>query len=536
MAKALMIQGTGSGVGKSLIAAGLCRIFRDIGINVAPFKAQNMALNSFVTKEGGEIGRAQALQAEAAGIEPSVDMNPILLKASGETGCQVIMNGRVHSNMKAYEYYAFKKEAWTAVTRAYERLSGKYNLIVIEGAGSPAEINLRNDEIVNMRVASYTGAPVILVGDIDRGGVFASLYGTIELLKNSPNPPYPPFLKGGKGGLQTATSLCDADYIKAFIINKFRGDISILKPGLKMIYEKTGRHVIGVLPYVSDIGLPEEDGLSLQKFKNSEVQRFRSSELKIIIAQLKYIANFTDFDPFRYEPDIDLIYSLRDIDIENADLIIIPGSKNTVKDLLFLKENGIEESVKRAVKKGIPLIGICGGYQMLGEKIFDSLGMESSHKDVKGFGLLDIETTIEKTKVTSQVEAQIVSGKMPDLFSLNSEPQTPNFLRGYEIHMGVSKGDIGLFKLFRLAPHASHLAPVLDGSLKGNVWGTYIHGIFDNDQFRRSLINSLRVKKGLKPIEDIVDYSNSRDEALNKWAKILKENIDMKFIEGLIND
>ncbi len=547
MAKALMIQGTGSGVGKSLIVSGLCRIFRDIGINVAPFKAQNMALNSFITKEGGEIGRAQALQAEAAGIEPSVDMNPILLKASGEAGCQVIINGKVHSNMKAQEYYEFKKEAWVAVTQAYERLSKKYNLIVIEGAGSPAEINLRDAEIVNMRVARYTGAPVILVGDIDRGGVFASLYGTIELLKNSPDHPSSSFLsprrirlsaeKEGKGGLQAANSLCDADYIKAFIINKFRGDMSILNPGLKMIYEKTGRHVICVIPYLGNLRLHEEDGISLER---SSYFTHRSSSVtrhfKIVVLRLRYIANFTDFAPFLYEPDVELIYSLRDADIENADLIIIPGSKNTVKDLLLLKENGIEEIVKRAVKKGIPLIGICGGYQMLGEKIFDPLGMESSHKEVKGFGLLDIETTIEKTKLTSQVEAQIVSGKMPDLFSLNSEPRTPNFLRGYEIHMGVSKGDVGLFRLFRLAPRASHLAPVLDGSAKGNVWGTYIHGIFDNDQFRRSLINSLRVKKGLKPIEGIVDYSNSRDDALNAWAKILKENMDMKFIEGLIND
>jgi adenosylcobyric acid synthase len=515
MAKALMIQGTGLGVGKSLIVAGLCRIFRDIGINVAPFKAQNMALNSFITKEGGEIGRAQALQAEAAGIEPSVDMNPILLKASGETGCQVIMNGRVHSNMKAYEYYAFKKEAWTAVTQAYERLSEKYDLIVIEGAGSPAEINLRNDEIVNMKVATYTGAPVILVGDIDRGGVFASFYGTIELLKSS---------RGDSKGL------CDADYIKAFIINKFRGDISILKPGLKMIYEKTGRHVISVIPYLGDLGLHEEDGISLELSYFNRHSSSVTRDFKIVVLRLRYIANFTDFDPFRYEPDVELIYSLRDVDIENADLIIIPGSKNTVKDLLFLKENGIEESVKRAVKKGIPLIGICGGYQMLGEKILDPLGIESSHKEVKGFGLFDIETTIKKTKITSQVEAQIVSGKI-DLFSSENLP-----VKGYEIHMGVSKGNIGLFKLFRLAPHASHLAPVLDGSAKGNVWGTYIHGIFDNDQFRRSLINSLRVKKGLKPIEDIVDYSRSRDEALNKWSKILKGNMDMKFIEGLIND
>ncbi len=524
MAKALMIQGTGSGVGKSLIVAGLCRIFRDIGINVAPFKAQNMALNSFVTKEGGEIGRAQALQAEAARIEPSVDMNPILLKASGETGCQVIMNGRVHSNMKAYEYYAFKKEAWTAVTQAYERLSKKYNLIVIEGAGSPAEINLRDDEIVNMRVARYTGAPVILVGDIDRGGVFASLYGTVELLKDNINPPRPPLLKGGGG------RLCDADYIKAFIINKFRGDISILKPGLKMIHERTGRPVIGVIPYLGDLCLHEEDGIPLERLKGSIVQRFNCSRIKIVVLRLRYISNFTDFDPFIYEPDVEMFYSLRDADIENADLVIIPGSKNTVKDLLFLRENGIEESIKRAVEKGIPIIGICGGYQMLGKNIVDPFGMESSHKEVKGLGFLDIETTLEKTKVTSQVAAHVVTGKIDLFLRDNLLP-----VKGYEIHMGVSNGDIGLFKLFRLAHYASHLTPVLDGSSKGNVWGTYIHGIFDNDQFRRSLINSLRVKKGLKPIEDIVDYSRLRDEALNKWAKILKENIDMEFIEGLIN-
>ncbi|MEW6674952.1 MAG: cobyric acid synthase [Nitrospirota bacterium] len=255
MPRTLMIQGTGSGVSKSFIVAGLCRILRDMGINVAPFKAQNMALNSFITREGGEIGRAQALQAEAARIEPSVDMNPILLKASGETGCQVIINGKVHSNMKATEYYLFKKEAWIAVTQAYERLSKRHDLIVIEGTGGPAEINLMDDEIVNMRVARYADAPIILAGDIDKGGVFASLYGTIELLKDSSN------------------SLCDADYIKAFIINKFRGDISILNPGLTMIHEKTGRPVIGVIPYLGDLGLHEEDGIPLERLKGSRVQK-----------------------------------------------------------------------------------------------------------------------------------------------------------------------------------------------------------------------------------------------------------------------
>ena len=497
MSKSLMIQGTGSGVGKSLIVAGLCRIFRNMGIHVAPFKAQNMALNSFVTKEGGEIGRAQALQAEAARVEPSVDMNPILLKASGETGCQLIMNGRVHSNMTAQEYYSFKKEAWAAVTEAYKRLSKKYDLIVIEGAGSPAEINLCDDEVVNMSIARYTDAPVILVGDIDKGGVFASFYGTIGLLDG------------------------DADYIKAFIINKFRGDATILKPGLSMIHERTGRPVIGVIPYLGDLLLHEEDGIPIERLGNLG---FKGSEIKIVVVRLRYIANFTDFDPFIYEPDVELMYSLRDGEIKSADLIIIPGSKNTVKDLLFLRENGIEESIKRAVKKGVPLIGICGGYQMLGKRILDPSGIESSYKEVEGFGLLDIETTIEDVKITSQVEAHIISDKMPDMSS-------PNSLRGYEIHMGRSCGDMCLFKLRRLS-HNSEL--IIDGSVKGNVWGTYIHGIFDNDRFRRGLINSIRIRNGLSPVEKILDYSRLRDDALSRWSEILERNIDIKCIEGLI--
>lgn len=521
MSKALMIQGTGSGVGKSLIVAGLCRIFRDRGINVAPFKAQNMALNSFITKEGGEIGRAQALQAEAAGIEPSVDMNPILLKASSDSECQVIVNGKVHSNMKAGEYYSFKEEAWEAVKNAYKRLSTRYDLIMIEGAGSPAEINLMDDEIVNMRVARYTDAPVILVGDIDRGGVFASFYGTVELLKDNSNPPIPSLLKGGEGGL------CDADYIKAYIINKFRGDIKILRPGLSMIYEKTNRPVIGVIPYLGDLGLHEEDGIPIERITRSRGKWGKGAEIRIVVLRLRYISNFTDFDPFLYEPDVEFVYSLWRGDIENADLLIIPGSKNTVEDLLFLRNNGIEESIKCAVEKGIPLIGICGGYQMLGKKIFDPFGVESRNKEVKGIGLLDIETTFEKTKITSQVEATLVK-------SSELGGQSKNTLKGYEIHMGVSKGDIGLFNLSRLWTNEYRLSTVKEGAVKGDVWGTYIHGIFDNDRFRHNIINSLRIRKGLKTIEGIIDYSGLRDDALKKWAKIIKESIDLKFIEGLI--
>jgi adenosylcobyric acid synthase len=502
MARAIMIQGTGSGVGKSIIVAGLCRIFSDQGINVAPFKAQNMALNSFITREGGEIGRAQAYQAEAARVEPTVDMNPVLLKATGEAGCQVILNGKVHANMGAQEYYAFKKHAWEAVTQAYERLSQSYDLIIIEGAGSPAEINLANDEVVNMSVARHVNAPVILVGDIDKGGVFASLYGTIALLDG------------------------DADYIKAFIINKFRGDLAILKPGLEMIREKTNRPVLGVVPHRGDLGLHEEDGIPLERLWFSQGGKSDGPKLKIVVVRLRYISNFTDFDPFLYEPDTELIYSLRDADIEHADLVVIPGSKNTVRDLLFLRESGIENSIKRAVGKGVALAGICGGYQMLGMKIFDPHGMETAHQEVDGLGLLDIETIIERTKITSQIEANAEHGSKFEVQGADREEP----IKGYEIHMGRTTGDIGLFTIKRHV--LDELIP--DGSWKGDVWGTYIHGIFDNDSFRRRLINDLRGKRGLAPDERITDFAKVRDVALDRWAAVLRENIDMRFIHDLI--
>ncbi len=505
-----MIQGTGSGVGKSIIVAGLCRIFRDQGVNVAPFKAQNMALNSFITREGGEIGRAQAYQAEAARVEPSVDMNPVLLKATGEAGCQVVLNGKVHSNMQAREYYSFKKEAWAAVTEAYERLSKRHDLVIIEGAGSPAEINLRNDEVVNMSVARHANAPVLLVGDIDKGGVFASLYGTIALLDD------------------------EADYIKAFIINKFRGDLSILEPGLAMIHGKTGRPVLGVIPYLGDLGLHEEDGIPPERLWCSNNGKSSQPRIKVVVIRLRYISNFTDFDPFLYEQDVELVYSLRDVDIEHADLVIIPGSKNTVQDLLFLREAGIERSIQRAVEKGIPLIGICGGYQMLGKKILDPHGVESGQREVRGLEYLDVETILERTKVTSQVEAFANT----ECGMWNSEWCGNDILKGYEIHMGRTTGDVGLFKLKRLDADSifgiPHFEFVPDGSQKGAVWGTYLHGIFDNDRFRRGLINDLRAKRGLTHVDGATDFAKARDLALDKWADVLRESINMSFIQELI--
>jgi adenosylcobyric acid synthase len=519
MAKALMIQGTGSGAGKSLIAAAFCRIFRDMGLKVAPFKAQNMALNSYITVEGGEIGRAQALQAEAAGIEPSVDMNPVLLKASGEMGSQVVLQGKVHSTMKARQYYAFRKEAWEAVRTSYARLSRSCDMIVIEGAGSPAEINLMDVDIVNMAMARHAKAPVLLVGDIDKGGVFASLYGTVKLLGR------------------------DKRRIKAFVINKFRGDAGILKPGLDMIREKTGVPVVGVLPYVHDLGLPEEDGMALStggvtQPLGAHYETPAQKAIRIVVVRLQYISNFTDFDPFYHEPDVEILYSAHASDIENADLVIIPGTKNTVKDLLLLRERALDTSIRNAYRKGNMIMGMCGGYQMLGRKILDPYGVESSHPEIQGIGLLDIETHFGEEKRTCRVEAEIAGTVDRRSGTGRKKVGSDSILKGYEIHMGESFGDIGLFRLRR--PGAGDMSsfhdsqPVWDGSRKGNCWGTYLHGIFDNDLFRRDLLNELRSGKGLAPLESSCSYADIRDKAIDRLADMVRTNIDMDFIKGIL--
>jgi adenosylcobyric acid synthase len=497
-----MIQGTGSGVGKSVIAMALCRIFSNHGIKVSPFKAQNMALNSFITLEGGEIGRAQALQAEAARVEPSIHMNPVLLKASGDMGSQVIIHGKVHSNMKAKEYYLFRKEAWAAAKDSFDRLASIFDLIILEGAGSPAEINLMEVDIVNMRAAEYAGAPVLLVGDIDRGGVFASLYGTLKLVGNH------------------------SRRIKGFIINKFRGDIEILKPGLELIRQKTKRPVIGVLPYVDDMGLPEEDGLSLKDL--SRGKEAQSAELRIVVVRLRYISNFTDFDPLRYEPDVEMLYSNNPDDIENADLVIVPGSKNTAKDLLELRKNGTEDSILRAHRKGITVVGICGGYQMLGKVIRDPLGIESEHKEIKGIGLLDIETVFNRQKTTCQIRAVTGNhGMLKEVTNLHD----CGTIKGYEIHMGESVGNTGLFFMERINGSGG---PIADGTASENCWGTYIHGIFDNDQFRRSVLNRIRLKKGLRAVDFGTNYQAIKESAIERTANMVREGLDMPFIERLL--
>ncbi|MCK9420473.1 MAG: cobyric acid synthase [Nitrospirae bacterium] len=512
MAKALMIQGTGSGAGKSLVAAAFCRIFSDMGIKVAPFKAQNMALNSSITAEGGEIGRAQALQARAARVDTLNDMNPVLLKVSGNGGSQVIIHGRVHAVMKAREYYAFRDQAWKAVTASYARLAEQHDLIVLEGAGSPAEINLLDVDIVNMAMAKHAKAPVLLVADIDKGGVFASLYGTVKLLGR------------------------DSRHIKAFIINKFRGDKTILDPGLDMIRKKAGRPVIGVLPYVTDLGLPEEDGLALARSAECGVRSTEGKAVKIVIVRLKYISNFTDFDPLALEPDTEVVYSDSSSEIESADLVILPGSKNTVIDLLLLKEKGLVESIRRAYDRGTEVIGICGGYQMLGRRIDDPSEAESNHRSIEGIGLLNIETTFGKDKVTSRAEAEIVGST--EFGVRSAEWNDKEILKGYEIHMGASSGDIGLFKVRRTDVDSALGTPnsefVLDGSMNKNCWGTYLHGIFDNDLFRRDIIDHIRKKKGLPPGESGVQFQQYQEKALDRLAAIVREHVDMEFVRGML--
>ncbi len=562
MAKSLMIQGTGSGVGKSIIVAALCRIFKNMGVDVAPFKAQNMALNASVTNQGGEIGVAQALQAQAARIEPEIDMNPILLKPSGEAGVQIVIHGKAYTTMKAKGYYGLKHRALNAVRSSFKRLSQNHELIIIEGAGSPAEINLMKDDIVNMAMARYANAPVLLVGDIDKGGVFASFYGTIELLKDSTNPSiHPVKAEETLSGPLVRGRLRDADYIKAFIINKFRGDLDLLKPGLKMIEDKTNKPVIGVIPYMNNIGLPEEDGAGLEEIQDAKLKI--QDPIKIVVIKLPYISNFTDFEPFLYEPDAELLYADTQTPIDNADLVIIPGTKNTMDALLFLKQTGLHESIKRAYAKGTQIIGICGGYQILGERLLNPYGVEGRIKTLDGIGLLPIKTVFQKAKITAQVEAEIVRGSR---FGFKGFKDTR--LKGYEIHHGVSKGDIGLFRLRRVSHQnindslplewqrldsrfhgndkkendpdnnscttSAGRLDTLDGTRNKNCFGTYIHGIFDNDEFRRAILNNVRIKKGLNPLKHTFQYAQAKDAAIDHFADIVKQHLDMKFIKRIV--
>ncbi len=501
MAKALMVQGTGSHVGKSLLVTAFCRIFRQKGCSVAPFKAQNMALNSYVTEDGGEMGRAQVVQAEAAGIKPTVDMNPILIKPQSDIGAQVIIQGRVLGNYSAIEYHGYKREAIKSVRDSYNRLAKNFDIILIEGAGSPAEINLKKHDIVNMKIAKMADAPVLIVCDIDRGGVFASLVGTMELLTAS-----------------------ERDIVKGFIINKFRGDLNLLKPGLTFIKKKTGVNVLGVVPYFKNISIPDEDSVSLEKKRNDN-----GKGLDVAVLRIPHISNFTDFDPLEQEKGVALRYVAAASKLGYPDLLIIPGSKNTMDDLHYLKTSGYLKEIMRLKKNGCTILGICGGFQMLGKTINDPCGVESSLKSIKGLGLLNMETQFGKRKSTFQVEAEEIN--------LNENGKSSEIIRGYEIHMGRTKLNTEK-SLFKIKKRSGKKCLLYDGAISRDmkVMGTYIHGIFDNDKFRRKFLSSIKGKKKMPSpeIENDFEFDASKEEQYDKLADMVSEILDMKYIFNLV--
>ncbi|KEI77933.1 cobalamin biosynthesis protein CobQ [Clostridium botulinum A2 117] len=490
MAK-IMIQGTASSVGKSLIVAALCRIFKQNGYSVCPFKSQNMSLNSYITLDGKEMGRAQVLQAYAAGLEPEVYMNPILLKPTSDKKSQIIVNGKVYGNSTAMEYHNLKIKFKDMLKEQFEKLEEDFDIVVMEGAGSPAEINLRDRDIVNMGMAEIVDAPVLLVGDIDKGGVFASLAGTMLLLNEG-----------------------EKERVKGTIINKFRGDVEILKPGLDMLEDIVHIPCLGVVPYTR-LQLEDEDGAV-------EFNKKVYAPIDIAVIKMPHISNFTDLDALKSEEDVSIRFVTSKEEFKEPDLLIIPGSKNTIEDLLYLRQCGLEESIKEYSKDG-KIIGICGGYQVLGSKIKDPYKVETDLGEIDGLSILDMETTFEKEKVTTRVSAKL----------LNEE--TENTVYGYEIHMGISKYGENINPLFKIYDKNGEKVDYFDGAIneKGNVMGTYIHGVFDGVAFREKTINELRVKKGLKKKKSEV-YEHMREKELDKLADIVRQSLDMKKIYSII--
>jgi len=488
-AKKIMIQGTGSHVGKTVLVAALLKCLTDRGLRCAPFKAQNMALNSAVSSDGGEIGRAQAFQADSAGIPSSVDMNPVLLKPTGKSVSQVIIQGRVHSVMSAVEYHRFKPKAMESVLESYRRLSSVYDVIVIEGAGSPAEINLREGDIANMGIAEAVDSPVLLVGDIDRGGVFASLVGTLELLSGT-----------------------EKERVKGFIINKFRGDKALLVPGLDFLEGRTGKKVFGVIEHFGSLVLPDEDSVGLEGRAPGAQGR-----LKAAVVRLPRISNFTDFDPLKVSPRLDVVFAEAPSEVDGASLVIIPGTKSTIEDLIWLKERGFDKAIARSVAKGATVIGICGGFQMLGKKVSDPFGVESNIPEAEGLGLLDAETVLGKKKATFRVSARAAFGSK--VFDIE----------GYEIHMGETAVKGAPFA--SIAARNGDSVEVADGcvSADGRVFGTYIHGIFDNDGFREALLESLgAVSIGVRA------YKEAKDASIASLGRLFEESVDMEAVLRVI--
>ncbi len=500
-AKALQIWGTGSNVGKSVIATALCRIFSQEGYRVCPFKAQNMSLNSFVTAEGAEIGRAQAEQAYAAGILPDKDINPILIKPSSDTKAQIILQGRPIGNMSAVEYAKNKYTLFKKVKESYGRLSKKYELIIVEGAGSPAEINLKAHDIVNLKMAEYADADVILVGDIDKGGVFASLIGTMELLTQK-----------------------ERDRVKGFIINKFRGDKRLLKNGLVYLSKRTRKNVLGVLPYFNDINILQEDSACLKLHGSNDLVK-GSAIIDIAVVRLPHISNFTDFNALENEPLVNLSYIDNPEELNAADIVILPGTKNTIGDLGWLRRSGMAKKIlgtQYSLRNTI-LIGICGGFQMLGREINDPHTIESPVKKTAGLGFFDMATTLARRKQTCQVKGMdLISGE--------------EAVSGYEIHHGKTMLHRNLKPRFMIKERAGRKVNILDGAVNANgrIWGTYIHGIFDNGSFRRSFISNVMALKN-KNDKKLKYKELSYKKEFDKLADLFRKNIDMDYLYKLVS-
>jgi adenosylcobyric acid synthase len=478
-AACIMIQGATSDAGKSAIVTGLCRIFSRMGIRVAPFKPQNMALNSAVTCDGGEIGRAQALQALACGLEPHTDMNPILLKPNTDIGAQVIIQGKAKANMDASSYHAYKKTAKLAVLESYNRLAEQYDLIIVEGAGSPAEINLREHDIANMGFAETVDCPVIIVADIDRGGVFAHLYGTLALLSSS-----------------------EQNRVKGFIINKFRGDVELLLPGNQWLEKKTNIDVLAVLPYLHHLHLEAEDAIVINNLHCAASDK--QKQLTTIIPVLSRISNHTDFDPLQLHPDVDLQFINLDETIPPADLIILPGSKNVRDDLQLLINHGWQQHILRHLRYGGKLIGICGGYQMLGKVIHDPYGIEGKPGSINGFGFLNCETTLKQDKCLSQIHGKFITNNIS--------------VSGYEIHAGVTTNSTEQ-SLIQLDNNCQDGAVSTDGQ----IMGSYLHGIFEQPQACQYLLKWA----GLSKVK-AVDHHQKRQNAINLIADTLEQTISVK--------
>ncbi len=493
-----MIQGTASNAGKSIITAGLCRIFYQEGYSVAPFKAQNMSNNSAVTLNGKEIGRAQALQARACNINPDVRMNPVLLKPSSDKGSQVILNGLPAGNMTVKNWRDFKNKARVVVEENYDNLALEYDVIIIEGAGSPAEVNLKENDIVNMGMARYAHAPVIIIGDIDRGGLYASFIGTMVIFEE-----------------------WERNLVKGFIVNRFRGDETLLGSAHDYLLEYTGKSVLGIVPFIPDLNLPEEDSVSFKDGSYFTSTRYKldiKEIIKIGVIDLPYISNFTDMDPLMQEQDIEIVLIKNPEDLEDTfDCIIIPGSKNTSNDLSWLIKKGFSKKLKDIKETGVTIVGICGGFQMLGKQIMDpgrvELSINSKEDHLSGLGIIDIETTFYKSKQLARKE----------LIHTPSGCQ----VRGYEIHHGISR-----------LKNGKVIIESKDGLLGastpgGKVWGTYLHGIFDADEFRHWFLNNLRTGKGL-PILDTPPSIYDIDASLDRLADVLRKSLDIDQIKSII--